>query len=255
MAQEGLCTKIIQSFVYLALLCLGVYFIYLGEILQKFQLQRTNFAEIEEPVSEFPTIFLFIDYRDSNSYLEYEKGFKISFKDSSKPHGPTKLKIGLNNLQGSELKLHLDTGEIIADDTSWNPYQGFRITPLDFKVGMSLEYDLRFHFENQTEDLVSTTSISLTSEKNSYCPSMSRLQQDGKAQYLFSKTGYYNLVVITSEKYKYINNGKCREMSYTEIVFEQVSEIIHKKCHQPCRPKEWFCNFGKDLSRHGSIKH
>ena len=79
MAQEGLCTKIFQSFVYLALLCLGVYFIYLGEILQKFQLQRTNFAEIEEPVSEFPTIFLFIDYRDSNSYLEYEKDFKISF--------------------------------------------------------------------------------------------------------------------------------------------------------------------------------
>ena len=143
-------------------------------------------------------------------------------------------KIGLNNCQGSELKLHLDAGEIIADDTSWNPYEGFRITPLDFKVGMSLEYDLRFHFENKTEDLVSQTSISLTAENNSYCPSVSRLQQDGKAQYLFSKTGYYNLVVITSEKYKYINNAKCREMSYTQIVFEQVSEIIQKKCHPPC---------------------
>ena len=56
-------------------------------------------------------------------------------------------KLGLNNLQGSELKLHLDAGEIITDDTSWNPYEGFRITPLDFKVGMSFEYDLRFHNE------------------------------------------------------------------------------------------------------------
>ena len=96
-------------------------------------------------------------------------------------------KLGLNNLQGSELKLHLDAGEIITDDTSWNPYEGFRITPLDFKVGMSLEYDLRFHVENKTEDLVSQTSISLTAENNSYCPSVSRLQSRMAKHNIFSQ--------------------------------------------------------------------
>ena len=48
--------SIAQHLVYFALLFLGVYFIYAGEIVQKFSNKRTTFAEYGEPVSELPTI-------------------------------------------------------------------------------------------------------------------------------------------------------------------------------------------------------
>ena len=52
--------KIVKYAVYIALLILGVYFIYAGDILQKFSNKKTTFAEYGEPVTELPTILAFI---------------------------------------------------------------------------------------------------------------------------------------------------------------------------------------------------
>ena len=40
----------------LTLFCLGVYFIYVGEVVQRFHAKRTNFAVYKETMSEYPTI-------------------------------------------------------------------------------------------------------------------------------------------------------------------------------------------------------
>ena len=50
----------LESIVYFLLLGMGIYFIYDGGLVQKFQLGRTNFALYEEPVSELPTIVTFM---------------------------------------------------------------------------------------------------------------------------------------------------------------------------------------------------
>ena len=41
---------------YLSLLVLGSYFIYQGDVLAKFSLERTSYAMYKEPVFEMPTI-------------------------------------------------------------------------------------------------------------------------------------------------------------------------------------------------------
>ena len=56
-----LVVSITDSFLYCFLFGLGCYFIYQGQVVQKFTLGRTNFAEFDEELTEFPTLVTFID--------------------------------------------------------------------------------------------------------------------------------------------------------------------------------------------------
>ena len=69
---------VIDSLVYLAMLGLGFFFIYKGDVLQRFQLKRTNFAVFEEPITELPTIKTYID--PYNGDLAYLKDFWIVWR-------------------------------------------------------------------------------------------------------------------------------------------------------------------------------
>ena len=65
---------ICRNFVYAILLFLGVYFIYAGQIIQKFQQKRTNFAEYGEEITEFPTILTSLEYTTQvDKILEHGK--------------------------------------------------------------------------------------------------------------------------------------------------------------------------------------
>ena len=54
---------IVGLFMYIAFLCLGIYFIYEGNVVQRFQMKRTNFAESNERINELPTILAEIEYK------------------------------------------------------------------------------------------------------------------------------------------------------------------------------------------------
>ena len=74
--------QVIDTVVFWFFLFLGVYLIYVGEVIQKFQLTRANFAEYEEEIAEFPTLLTYIQYDldhiSSNwTYLEYGKDFNF----------------------------------------------------------------------------------------------------------------------------------------------------------------------------------
>ena len=72
---------ICRNFVYVILLCLGVYFIYAGQIIQKFQQKRTNFAEYGEEITEFPTILTSLEYTTQvDKILEYGKDFNLTLQ-------------------------------------------------------------------------------------------------------------------------------------------------------------------------------
>ena len=59
----NVCIHFIGLFVYLAMLCLGIYFINEGAVLERFQMKRTNFAESNERVNELPTILTHLEYQ------------------------------------------------------------------------------------------------------------------------------------------------------------------------------------------------
>ena len=61
--------QIMEKLLYFALLGLGIYFIYRGDVIPRFWLGRTNFAEYLEDMNEFPTITAYIGNAPKNFTL------------------------------------------------------------------------------------------------------------------------------------------------------------------------------------------
>ena len=57
--------------IYLLLFSLGVYFIYQGEVLERFAQKRTNFAVYKEHMRELPTITTYIEAQGLNLGVDY----------------------------------------------------------------------------------------------------------------------------------------------------------------------------------------
>ena len=69
---------IFKNVKYVAFLSLGIYFINMANILEKYQRERTNFAEFEETVTELPTIVTYPV--PQNSGMKNGVDFNISFQ-------------------------------------------------------------------------------------------------------------------------------------------------------------------------------
>ena len=102
------CKQVLDIVVYLHLLAVGLYFIYHGNIFQRFLKGRTQFAEFEENITEIPTISTYIEFkRTLITPLKYGSDFNISFGVVG--HGePKNLTQGNNTIHGSQLRLRLE---------------------------------------------------------------------------------------------------------------------------------------------------
>ena len=69
----------LESIVYFFMLGVGIYFIYDGGLVQQFQRGWTNFALYDEPISDLPTIVIFI--KPWNESFTFEKDFNISIQE------------------------------------------------------------------------------------------------------------------------------------------------------------------------------
>ena len=99
---------IFKTLVYWVFFCLGIFELYNGEVWQKYRLQRTNYAEFGEDVSELPTILTFIqgDPRSTKPWKGIKYG--IDFNISYRPPGSrqwTNLTQGENSFPDSQLKV------------------------------------------------------------------------------------------------------------------------------------------------------
>ena len=81
-------------------LVLGCYFISKGDVLSKFNLRRTSFAEYKEPMTELPTILVKLIHNPDGVDTTYGREFNISFKPLGSSKGKN-LILGENVLDGS----------------------------------------------------------------------------------------------------------------------------------------------------------
>ena len=96
--------QITDSFLYCFLFGLGCYFIYQGQVVQKFKLGRTNFAEFDEELTEFPTLVTFIDDGGTNSLkigIDFNISYIVSDSKNFTNYTTTILKIGENFIAGN----------------------------------------------------------------------------------------------------------------------------------------------------------
>ena len=140
---------VIDILVYVTMLSLGIYFIYKGDVVQRFHLMRTNFMVYEEPIYEHPTIITWLDYTymsPSIKNITFGKDFKIYFtpgRDIVKKE----LIFGHNKILNSTLVLNLQQSFEGLSTKKLFPNH-FKITPMNYKPEMPIDFRLTYMFQN-----------------------------------------------------------------------------------------------------------
>ena len=117
-----------EHLVYLCMLGLGIYFIYQGQVLQKFERMRTSFAVYKECIFELPTIMTYI--YPYNDVMELGRDFEIQFAtgDTAWALDGINLTLGENKIKDSGLKVNLTKDYFYPNM--------FRLTPINFPSSM-----------------------------------------------------------------------------------------------------------------------
>ena len=218
---------ILDKLVYIVFLILSIYLIYKANVIQRFRLARTNFAEYDETVTELPTLITYIDNFEERSRLKYGVDFNLSFGELESLK-PTNLTFGENWMTGSSLKV--DFEEI-------NNGGLFKITPEHFSQGMPLSYSLTYIFQNYILDKATEVSLLLSSENNSIILDPSRIKyHDGDVKKSQLKLGYIRDVSISPRKYIFLKGQRaCRDKPYNELLLRNISKELLLRCQKPCR--------------------
>ena len=223
----------IDKFSYVALAILGFYFIYQGQVIQRFSEEKTIFAEYDEALEEFPTMTTHIMGKLS-PMPEYGSGFNISMGVADQAEPMRDLTFGENILPGSRLKVYFERyGEHARE---------FRITPLNFDPDMPVVYRLKYKFGKLA---VSKVSLRLSTDISDLArwDGRSFSYEDEEHQ---CQIGEGRLLIISATKYKYLN---CTNKSPVELLAQQFLNELPKKCTTPCKLKPQLLRLGFKLDK------
>ena len=167
---------ILQKVIYFGLLSLGCYFIYQGQVVQRFVIQRTDFSEYSETVSELPTL---VTYPMLYNTWMIGQDFNISYgiRGSSSAKN---LSIGINDISES---LRIDVEHLYNVSV-------FKITPLNFSNDLLPDYVLSYTVDEYLMNDYNTTiefGVRLSTENNSQ--PANGIFRDGDGDELHSKVG------------------------------------------------------------------
>ena len=126
--------KGIQRALHFFLICLGIYFIYIGDVVNRYKAQKTNLAEYFEPIRELPTVFAWIEFSGPSTGLRIGLDFNITWTWDLEWY-EYQLELGeilLNN--GLKIKLEEKTRMHSSQP------QMYKIIPLNFPEGMPEDY-------------------------------------------------------------------------------------------------------------------
>ena len=190
----------------IAFLCLGCFFIYQGEVWQRFHLGRTNFAKYDEEITELPTIYTTI--RNLNFNAKFGRDFKIAYEEydaiSYRDVGlqATNLSLGNNTVGNSQFVVNLE--QRYKENV-------FQITPVNHVPGMHQEYVLTYLFKNSSIYNSAILQVGLKTQNNSYVHCLLNYF-DGKVQHHRARMGEKNFLIVEPERISYDKNiGTCRQ--------------------------------------------
>ena len=224
--------KAIQRALNFLLVCVGIYFIYMGDVLHRFQAKKTNLAEYLEPMSELPTISTWIVFSGESDGLKLGIDFNISFGAEWLLDNP--LRLGKNSLQDIlEIELEEDFRE--EDEP-----QMYKISPLNFLSGMSEAFLLTYTFRGDENPPVTRVGVGLSTANNSYCGRPHASLYDGEVFENLAKKGEQKWIRIQPIKYLYReSHEKCRDKPYYDMLLEKTLERTRINCPIQCRPEDY----------------
>ena len=227
----------VHKAIYVAMMCLGCYFIYQGDIVQRFKQRRTNFAEYTEPITELPTIVTWIQYSNDSqtSKLQFGKDYSLDFQSENKLWKRSTLKIGNNSVAG--ILIHLE------ENYNYHWEAKLRLTPQNFSDKLvKTPFSLTYEFKNYTSSVYGVI-VSLSSRHSAYC-GYGYSMYDGKIRPILARPGEMKKVQIRTTKYVYNPDLKdCREKPYIDYVVDRIYQQMEENCSKPCRSSNfWPCS-------------
>ena len=241
---------VVNVVVYVFMLCLGIYFIYMGEVMERFWLKRTDFTEHKEGVTELPTVLAYVSSRSSTTdniwnpqNNEYGEMFNISYGAKCGPRASTSngvnLTFGQNKVSGG---LNVFFEQLYGANF-------FKITPENFTPSMSLDYCLTYIFEHSIASKIIGVGLSLRPE-NSSVHVNSRPNMNGYERNFQMKIDQYGNYVFKQERTIHLKSKeRCRNSPYNELVLKELFKQL-QKCTKPCKNGQiWGDMYGKRLDR------
>ena len=224
--------KLLDKLFYVFLLGLGIYFIYEGDVIPRFQGKRTNFAVYLEDMKELPTLSTYFNLPNN---FTLGKDFNLSFNGDI-------LKVGQNDLQGSNLMVHVEYNIPVIPSKNLHdggepPYHWFRIRPMNFSSGTPVpNLKLEYNFTSPVPD--PEIGIYITPENNSlWCKD--RYFEGEKI--LYAKLGHWFQLGLQPEKYHYLKKGSgCRDKPYFEEMVQHIEVEISENNGKFCKPEHLF---------------
>ena len=251
---------VIDILVYVTMLSLGIYFIYKGDVVQRFHLMRTNFMVYEEPIYEHPTIITWLDYTyisPSSKNVTFGKDFKIYYTPGHE-NVKNELTFGHNRILNSDLVMNFQQFYEGLSTKKLFPNH-FKITPLNYRPDMLIDFRLTYIFQNPNLSQGSLLSLrkfihmSLRAENNT--ETCQQRYNDGEVQRHRLALGTTKRLTVEVPKNKYLPGIRhCRTRPYIELLDENILNTINTLCDIPCKPTGNF-SFCQALGLSKGIDH
>ena len=216
---------------------LGIFFIYMGDVIPRYQIGQTNFAVYQETMKELPTIVTYITKVPNNFTLGVDFNLTLYTSFESFDEGNT-MSLGKNHI-GSGVNVyfeHLVPEQLFDDDG--DRVLCFRITPLNFPLAVPHYFKLNYSFSTQLP--MARIALYITAENNSLGCFGDR-HYDGETTTVVTKGGNWVTLKLQPRKYLYLQKEDgCRESPYTEELITQVEAHFLQQFKSLCRPKDIF---------------
>ena len=221
---------IVHKLFHSTMIALGCYFIYQGEVVQKYKSKMTNFALSEENIAELPTIKTWIS--PLTSQFKLGKDFNITYKSGTEASEmkPVNLSLGNNSIDG----------DLTVNFQRLPGRNIFQITPANFSPEMSLDHVLVWEFKNEDQMKGKKIGLSLSTEIDVMtCNNYKHF--DGEVDEIFSWIGKRNKLKINPEKVIYRKEIRnCRQRPYFEEFNKKFIKNLLQNCTNQCKKAHYL---------------
>ena len=209
-----------DNLVYVSLLAFGFLFIYQGDIWQRFVNQKTAFAEYNEPITQMPTMIIYIENVENKILASYEYGkdYNISMQTRAVENTTSwskerNLTMGENLIGGVHHNLSVYFEKIFH--VEWD---SFLLTPRGFFPGIQLYISFTYN----APEMLSLVTLQLTTETQFMNGWMG--SHDENEEFYKVHPGETRRVILLPKKYIFLKRKGCQDRSLTDEWITKTAE-------------------------------